>query len=181
MTPTNNSPYSTHHKYGCLLSCTTIGCCEVWVAQVWLSMVLVKDVVLKNMYYLPQPAIPIHGHNLWMVLVLKSETNCLLMVDHPSSPFPWAWGRSWHWLLRSGHITIYSERKRHRNQFTYLTDNGALSHLSGRFFPGWGQAEHSTMYSPSFDVNTPSGSWPQPAHFESLRCHQIQTASKSWS
>ena len=62
--------------------------------------------------------------------------------------------------LRSGY---YDEN-------TYGSFNASVFQSSGRFFPGNGQAGHSTATSPSFVASIPALSCPRPALFSISKC-----------
>ena len=52
----------------------------------------------------------------------------------------------------------------------YCRFSGSSSHPGDMFFPGWGQAGHSTAHSPSFVWLTPAGSCPLPERFVIFKC-----------
>ena len=57
-----------------------------------------------------------------------------------------------------------------RNAGAYCRFSGSSSHPGSMFFPGWGQAGHSTAHSPSFVCLTPKGSCPLPERFVIFKC-----------
>jgi len=84
---------------------------------------------------------------------------------------------------------IYFRRKKHQKRsrtkrqrrVPHLSFSGISSIAEGMFFPGSGQAGHSTASSPSPVVMIPLGMDPRPARFIIFRCRHSRTMTmKAW-